>query len=334
MHIEDEIEDPTEDNTEALAEISSDLFGQSDAGEKVADLGGETPEVPAEVPDPLAVEPPASQTSEDVQAVGAPTSWSKDALADWATIPERAKQEILKREEDMFRGIEQYKERAELGTKYDTVVEPYRAALAAENVDPVSLFQAFAGNHYLMSRGTEEQKYSVAAHVLGGYGIDLHRLASMVAQAPQVDPAVAELRRELNEVRTGLTQRQQAEQAQLRSQIETQVTAFLTDPANVYATEVGDDIAKLLAAGVASTLEEAYEKAVYANPVTRQKEVDRLAAEKTQSLTAAEQARKEAARKATSADVKTSSKLGNGTVPKGTIDDTLEETYAAIQARG
>jgi hypothetical protein len=60
-----------------------------------------------------------------------------------------------------------------------------------------------------------------------------------------------------------------------------EIDAFAADPAHPYFDELANDITKLFEAGLAKDLPEAYEKAVYANPTTRQKEIDRLTAEKT-----------------------------------------------------
>jgi len=120
----DELEtQPDFDTDTAVAEISSDLFGQGSDGEEgeEEEAGGQegqvsddpsvdVPETPAQPDDAegevIEEEVPA-ENSEEVQAVGAPQTWTKEAIQEWASIPERAQQEILKREEDMFRGIEQ-----------------------------------------------------------------------------------------------------------------------------------------------------------------------------------------------------------------------------------
>lgn len=330
------------DTEAALAEISADLFGQ-----EKAESGEETEqqaETPAEASSTSVVETPpaiteeggdpAAENSQEVQEVGAPKTWTADAIKEWATIPERAKQEILKREEDMFKGLEQYRERAELGSKYDSVVEPYRAALAAEQIDPVGLFQAFAGNHYLLSRGTPEQKIELAASMLSHYGVPMEALMTRMAGIPTVDPQVKALQDELNQIKSGLQSRDQQEQQAQFAQVSAQVEAFAADPANPYYSEVAEDIARLLTSGVAVSLQDAYDKAVYANPVTRQKEIDRLTAEKVSQNEAAAKARADKVAKATGANVTSIAKSRDGTIAVGSIDDTLNETLERIRAQG
>jgi S1-C subfamily serine protease len=66
--------------------------------------------------------------------------------------------------------------------------------------------------------------------------------------------------------------------AEEKAAITKEVNAFATDPAHPFFDEVSDDIIAILKTG--ASLAEAYEKAVWANPVTRQKEIARRQKEK------------------------------------------------------
>lgn len=328
----------TIDTSAALAEISSDLFGQEDdeetGGEKSS--GGtekSTSEVvagPAEVKETPS---PTDENSEAVQETGAPKTWSKEALAEWATIPDRAKQEILKREEDMFRGLEQYKAAADVGRAYDSAVEPYKQILSAEGVDPVQLFQSFAGNHYLLSRGTPEQKLGLAANLLDSYGIDLIQLAEFIGDQVPADPTIARLEQEIAELRAGQQRVQTQELSAQQARINAEVEAFAADPKNIYFNELIDDIAKLMGSGAAASLQQAYDTAVYANPTTKAKELARLTAEAKSAAEAETEARGKKVARLTGPNVTTIPKQRDGTVPLGSMDDTLEETLAQIRSR-
>lgn len=328
------------DTDAALAEISSDLFGQEKEGEKVDGDDASVPEGEKPTDASSVVETPPQdevkpdQNQEQVQEIGAPKTWTKEALGEWAKIPPRAQQEILKREEDMHTGLAQYREKAELGTQYDKVVEPYRAGLAAENINPVELFNAFAGNHYLLSRGTPEQKLEIAANLVGHYGIDITQLVAHLGSQPQVDPAIKELKEHISQLEGKLTTREQSEADAARTEFTRQVEEFSSDPENVYFNDVASDMTTLLKSRAAGSLQEAYEKAIWLNPVTRAKEQARLTAEATDLAKTQAAERAKQAKDATSADVKTSAKDRNGTVPVGSLDDTLKETLDKIQSRG
>lgn len=335
------------DTVSALAEISSELFGQ----DSKADLAGGESESEGLEPDTEKVlvgdEAPAPKTatiegetlasednSAEVQALGAPKTWTKEALAEWAKIPPLAQQQIMKREEDMFKGLAEYKGRAEVGDRYSEVVQPYDVILKAEGVDPIELFKNFAGNHYLLRRGTQEQKLSVFKNFVDFYRIDIPSLIGMIDNAAEVDPNTRALRERLDRIEAQNRSAQTAVLEEQRAKVSAEVEAFSSDPANIYFQEVAADVAALLKSRVATTLKDAYERAVYSNPVTRQKELDRLTAEnqtKAQQLTAEQIAK---ARKATGANIDIKPRTKGATVPVGTMDDTLNETMAAIAARG
>ncbi len=349
---ENEIESQSEVNIEeAAASISSELFGQGTDEDGDASAEGEEEKSSGDASTDAADPPPQTAEGEEepkkvegevvdenaaeVQEVGAPKTWSKEALAEWATIPPGAQKEILKREEDFLRGITQYKGMAEVGASYDKVVEPYRAALVAENIDPVQMFQSFAANHYLLTRGTPEQKVELAATMLNGYNIPLPELLNFMADNIQepTDPKVAALEKELHEIKSTLGAGAKAEAEKVNERIEKEIEAFAADPAHPYFDELADDISKLFGSGMAESLADAYDKAVFANPVTRQKEIDRLTAERASATEAAEKARKDKTAKLTADSVTLTPKSRDGTVPVGSIDDTLSETMAAISNR-
>lgn len=330
------------DTAAALEEISADLFGQeggddhdnNEAAETAA-VGGESAEAPAAPEgETSAVEQPGSENSEAVQAVGAPSTWTKEAIEDWAKIPPRAQQEILKREQDMFAGIQQYKEKAELGNRYDTVVEPFRQVLTQAGVDPVELFQNFSANHYLLTYGTPQQKVDIAANLLHHYGIPLEAVAPVLQGKAPVSPEFRQAQIELNQLKAQLREREQQSESQLREQVTSDINSFAADPANIHFEAVASDMAKLIQSGVCNTLKEAYDHAVWANPTTRQLEVDRQTAEQAAKAEAERKARVEAATNRMGTNVKTTTKARDGTIPVGSLDDTLNETFARISSRG
>lgn len=346
--IVDENLEPNSDELDieaGLAEITSELFGQGEDGEDLVLPEGEdatddlapTEEAGAPPQKDAAQEEGGDPESAVEGAVGdaaAPSTWSKAAAEKWAGVDPAIKAEVLKREQDMFNGLEQYKTRAEIGDRYESVIAEFKPVLEAEQVDPVELFGNFAANHYLLSRGTPEQKLSIATNLMAHYGIDIEAVQQRLSAQPQVNPEVEALRAEVAALKQGVTTIATREQEAVRTQFQQQVEAFATDPAHPYFTEVSEDIAKLLKAGAATSLEEAYDKAVYANPVTRQKEIDRLTAEATSTAQAQAQNRQDKKAKLTAVNVNAIPKSANGTVPVGTMDDTLEATLAMINARG
>lgn len=338
--LDDEERNSIVDIDAATAEISSDLFGDEEDDESTIEEPGEGSTSAS------GVEPPPAQSleakevtpdnSQEVQEVGAPKTWTKEALEKWTTIDPVVQKEIAKREEDMFRGIEMYKGAAELGQRYDQVVEPYREILKAADIDPVNLFNSFAANHYILSSGTDEQKLELAANLIYGYNIDLGKLVSFMGDrvSEPVDPRIANLEKQISELSRGIDSRSRVESERMHDHLLGEVNTFASDGAHPYFDEVATDIARFIETGYASSLQDAYDKAIFANPATRQKELDRLAAEKVTAAEAEAKSRKDKRQKSMGDHVATTPRNKNGTVPVGSMDDTLEEKMREIESRG
>ncbi len=123
--------------------------------------------------------------------------------------------------------------------------------------------------------------------------------------------------------------RDQATLQETRSRVEKEVEAFASE--HPLFDEVAEDLVPFLNAGM--SLEDAYEKAIWANPVTRDKEMDRLAKEKEAKQLEAAKEKTAKAKKAKSANVSSrdTEKAPTGTL--GTMEDTLRDTYRDIQQR-
>lgn len=141
------------------------------------------------------------------------------------------------------------------------------------------------------------------------------------------------MQKQLADLQSRLNGREQQEAEQVRSKLQAEIDAFASDPAHQYFDEVANDIAGLLRSGAAKDLKDAYDKAIWANPITRAKEQARLTAEAEAKAKAEAAERAKQARKATGANVKSSAKAASGTAPLGSIDDTLNAALATIKSR-
>ena len=344
----------------AMDKISEGLFNSSETvkdGDKAPGDGGEpsakpaTPDnssVPAEGADkpaaPAADAKPADGTEPATAPVKAeaPKTWRPEAAADWGKLPPRVQEEVLKREADIFKGIEALKPDAAIGKAFGTALSPYINHLTATGQDAVALTKELVGAHITLSSGTAQQKTEVIQRIFKNYGI------SMPSAAPAgdpdteayVDPAIRDLQKQLEAVQskmsetTAAQQREfEAQQAQIRRNIEAEVAAFAADPKNIHYSKVENEIAALISAGAAKDLREAYDKAIWLNPEVRAAEQTRIATEQAEVARKAALEKAEAARKASAANVRSSAKVASGTAPLSNLDDTLRETFREIQSR-
>lgn len=325
----------TETTTPAVE--PSDGFDMAGAVDSIgADLGfGETAEEPAtEV-----VETPAAEPSEEpapaadpeaspAPATPAPRTWRPEASAEWAKLPPVVQAEIIKREEDMFRGIESYKADATFGKTMQTVIKPFEHIMQQYNINPAQQINNLLLSHYKLAFGTPEEKSAILDRIITDYGLQAP------GEAPYVDPQVQALQTELQNLKSSLQGVQQQRENEVRTTLAKELDTFAKDPAHAEFETVASDIATLLQTGQAQSLQEAYDKAVWLNPTTRAKQIER------ETLARAAAARKEAekkaaeVRRATAANVRAKPKSASAATPLGSMDESLEATLAAIKARG
>lgn len=254
-----------------------------------------------------------------------PKSWAKDKHELWAKIPADAQEYYETREKQFLDGLDQYKGDATYGKQIKDVFAPYKPILAAQGVNEAQAVQYLMNAHYQLTQGSIEQRRAAYQRL----GADL-QLAEKQADA-DVPPAVAQLQRELASIKSGLTAQQEAQLQHARSQAANEVTTFASDPANPYFDEVADDIVAMIQAG--HGLKDAYEKAVWANPVTRQKEIARLQTESEAKLKEKASQEAEAARRASSTNIRGRETRRAPTEPKGTMEDTMRDTLEKIKHR-
>lgn len=325
------------DMQDALAQMSEGLGFEADApgaGDGDAELDGiidnATVEAPAgkapEAPTVAAEAPPIGTPASDV-----PKTWRKEAAELWGTLPETARAEILKREEDMFKGLESYKADAQIGRSMKSVLDPYMPVLQQYGIEPTQQVASLMQAHHTLALGTPEQKSQLFRQLAADYGVNLGELASSAEVF--IDPAVQALQSQVNSLQSTLTARERAEQQTRMASITTEIETFASDPKNAHFDTVANDIAAMLKSGAAKTLQEAYEKAVWANPVTRQQEIVRQQRETIESTQREATERAKAAKRASSAVVHAKPRSVSGTAPAGSMDDTLRETLAAIKSR-
>jgi hypothetical protein len=339
------------DHSAALASISEGLGFNADTNEDAAALGGpgddkseavvtskEAPATTTAPAKPAGTAPAANVTAAPAapSAPVAPKTWRPEAAAAFATLPPNIQAEIHKREEDMFRGLEQYRSAAQFGQSLHKSLEPYLPTLQQYRIDPAVQVAGLMKSHHTLALGTPQEKVALMTTLFRDYGIDLQSVATALdpGNAPYIDPAVRDLTQTVQTLQSQIAKQTQERLAEHQTKLRSQVDAFATNPANAYFNEVANDMAVLIDKGVCSTMEEAYEKAIWANPVTRAKEAARLAAEQAETTRKAAAERTSAVRRSLGANVRTIPKSGSATAPVGSIDDTLRDTMAAIKARG
>ncbi|MBX4925985.1 hypothetical protein [Rhizobium binae] len=208
-----------------------------------------------------------------------PPGWSAEAKAQFSNLPSEVQAAIAKREQEVDRGFR--------------VLQDYKGL---EEFTPI-VRRAGMTHADVMRRAIDWEKalirdpVNTVLHVAKVAGVNLHALVNgqtgeaLQRNAQQVQPQP----RSINVEAT-------VEHVLRKRDTETQVDAFLSDPANAHAEDVLDDMVALINAGRASTLQDAYDAACWMRPDIRQQLISQTAQpvrdHHAQRAAAADQARR------------------------------------------
>lgn len=338
-----ETDEATTSLDEMADKIGDQVFGPTDAEPTETVETGEDAE-PSSVDEPrqvVAVDPnavvkPAAQSvaKTTVQPVAdedaeAPKSWPKEMHQHWTTVPKEVRQYWRTREKQMLDGLEQYKGDATAHREFREILNPYMPAFTAQNIDPKVVVKNLLGAHWRLTQGTPESRKAAYEQL----GRDLQLVATDPNATPP-DPRFTALEQQIHNITNTLTAQQQAVVNEYREKSAKEVDAFASDTkAHPYFDEVADDLAMLLQADRKLSLQDAYDKAVWANPVTRQKELNRVQTDAAEKATERRRLDALPKKKAASANLNGRDSNKAPTEPVGSMDDTIRETLHKIQGR-
>lgn len=206
------------------------------------------------VPD---TDPNEGKIQQPSNAVEAPTSWSADAKAKWSSLDPSIQAEIAKREKDMNDGGQKWSDEKR---RYEETLAPVREVAKRNGVDEKEgLNRLLAANDFL-----ERDPPSALKWLAQAYGVDLANLDASPTARPQADPMVTQLHQELSTIKSTLQEREQKELLGVIEQ-------FKAAPGHEHFEDAKVFMGKLLETEQATTLEEAYETAIWAIPSIREK---------------------------------------------------------------
>lgn len=224
-----------------------------------------TPEVKEPEAAPLGGDPVLTQDK-------APSSWTPKARESWAALPEDARKEILRREEDSVKGIRQLQEQMAPYTQFAANLQPFIQEALDNKADPGQYIGTVMQAERRLRSGTAEQRFSALVEIAEGYGIPLRQVIndamgqeviphpSLTKQQSSIPP---EIQRELEESRA-FRQQQIAKESQTdTSALQREIDDFKKD--KEFFEDVKEDMGLLLEGGRATNLQDAYDKACRMN---------------------------------------------------------------------
>lgn len=303
------------------------MIEPGDTGDEDFDIDGAMDDIAAEITqkDEPVVEAELKTEATPVQPVTPrepPKSWAKEKHEHWAKLEPDAQDYIALREKQMLDGLEQYKGDSGFGKQMREAVAPFQDIIRQQGVDVTTAVREMLNGHVRLTQGSLEERKAFLAQVAKNYGLD-------APESSDMPPEIRALNERIEGLQAAMNGRARTEYEQAQAKVQSEVSAFAEQ--NPYFDEVADDIIAYLNAGL--ELKPAYEKAVWANPVTRQKEIARLSEESDAQRKEKAKAEAAAAKKATSANVRHRDTAGSPTGPLGTMEDTMKEALNDIRSR-
>jgi hypothetical protein len=301
----------------AAPSLDDDLRGIWDKRNPPRENGRFVAKNPTESATDAPVNEVAVQTAETTQeqakpAIDAPISWTAEKKAEWASVPPALQEYISQRDKESHEAITRAGQQIKAFEPIRNVIEQYGHTFQKNGLQPHDgIARMMAVNEML-----ETNPRAAIAEIAKAYGVNLQ--GETAPNAEPGDARVAELEAELGKIKSHLT-------AQQRQQFEAENNALAREIADFakdkpHFESVRKVMAGLMNSGAADTMQEAYERAVYADPTIRQ---SMLAEEQTKAEAkrkADESERVKAAKKAAGVNVKSSP--GQSNAPK-TMDEDL-----------
>lgn len=279
---------------------------------------------------------PGPKSGPKPQADRAPASWRPDVREHWAQLPETVRAEVVRREVEVQRTLQ---ESAEARKSFDAVmrtIQPYEAFIKSENSNPLQAIDNLMSTAARLRTGTAPELATMVAGIVKQFGVGrfgnafIEQLdAALAGQQIQADPQQIALQQALDQrlapVQQMLTQFQQAQlmqQQRVSQEAQSTVAQFLERAE--FGNDVREEMADLLEVaqrrGRPMTLQEAYKQACLGNDRVRAVLAQRVKAKQAQAGTAA-------AQKARSAAVQVS-----GSAPMGALKQEATDVRSAIEA--
>jgi hypothetical protein len=264
------------EETPAVEEVVPEPVAEPEKVEKVEAAPVVEAEKPAtDKPAPAVVAAPAVPEVAAQPAVVAkpPRSWSAEAKAAFAALPEPVKHDVLRREKEISQGLEQAAPARKHYESFQEVVKPFQPLFDAYGVtDPLPAIRQLLTTRAALEIGTPEQKAQLLANLVHEFGIDVQQLdAHLVKRGPvkQFTPARATPRPDYKQdpaLAPLYALAEQFKQAQVQK-AEGEVAKIETMP---HFEELREDIADVVEAFAANgktiSLESAYKRALAMNP--------------------------------------------------------------------
>ena len=220
----------------------------------------EEAETPPEESVPVEMQEPEDPEPEEPKIwAKPPSSWKKDYHDAWDTVDPKVREYIWQREDETRAGIEPLKSKAQFAEQVQKVAEPYMQTIQSLGVDLPTAVGALMDADHNLRYGSPHQKRAYLNQLAQQYGVNLGDAGDFPQEMP-VDPYISQLQQELYGLRSEVVGWKQQQEAAQNQTLQTEIEEFSSKAE--FFEDAKPTMITLLQSGVASTLQDAYDKAI------------------------------------------------------------------------
>jgi hypothetical protein len=211
-----------------------------------------------------AAQPDAAEPAQEepVKRRPPPKSWAKEKWEAWDKLDGPLADYIQQREDEYYRGVSQYKAQAQQVQPLIDAVVPHAQMLQQMGLTPQDAVARLLSAQQRLVSGDPVSKRNTLLGIAHEFGIDL----TPQQGEPQFDPRdhqLQQLRAQQEQMQRQMQMRdQQAYAAAQEQDVRLDIERFAAAPGHEHFESVREDMGRLLQAGIANDLEDAYNQAV------------------------------------------------------------------------
>jgi hypothetical protein len=331
---------PSDDEGADLDDALGAAFDKLKSGDTLDDDGDDEPEAKADDADGKDAKTDEKSEPED-DGPPPPQTWSKDVREKWKDLPTDVRNYVAQREAAMHGQFSQMGRQLAQARPIVETVAKFQDVFERNNVSPDQGIAALLTAQKALDQAPAESLLNLAE----SYGVLDQLRQALGGQQDEYglppDPEVSALKSELQQLRNQMTQREQQQEAAQRAAVQQQQAArhqHYVNGVTQYASSkpdfdmVANEVAQLIpvvrqhdpSLSDRDVLDQAYQRAIWANPETRQRQIERQQKEQ-------QNAAQEAAKRARSANgINVRGQPRSNAAPN--LDSELDKVWARMQS--
>ena len=236
----------------------------------------------------------------------APQAWKPEAREFWKDIPEAARREIMRTEQNVQQTLRDTVEDRRFAHAVKETIRPFEYLIKAENGNPIQAIDNLMSTAARLRTGNANDVAGLVTEIVNQFGIGrfgqgfINSLdSSLAGKVPtqQVDPTVAAMQQQIQQMQNYFTNQQQYQTQQVERGAQTEVSSFMQTAE--FGNDVREDMADIIelaaSRGQEISLKDAYDRACWANPEIRNVMAERQNRERAQQTNQVAQTARRAA---------------------------------------